>query len=224
MSTGQQASTDPDSTAHLRAGDRITLDELAVHLDAAAVWLRQLAIAAETPAVPIELGANVSDRLDAMADELARLGRDVAQADTVISEGQPLRPCLPDRVPWGVRAHGSDRGQWGKHLSTVLSLRQLLMLAAADLPWNDEERGIAYLDGLNGLPGLEEWESPRAAERRAAAQRAAIQAQARQEHCETCQAVPGTHCRTKNDRIADAYHKPRLALATQVVDERREEG
>ncbi|MET8146463.1 hypothetical protein ABZU32_39655 [Sphaerisporangium sp. NPDC005288] len=57
-----QTSTDAERTEHLRAGARITLDQLAVHLDAAAVWLRQVAIAAETPAVPVELGDNVSER------------------------------------------------------------------------------------------------------------------------------------------------------------------
>ncbi|MFI6883954.1 hypothetical protein [Streptosporangium canum] len=109
----EQVSTDPARTEHLRAGERLTLDELAVHLDAAQVWLRQLALAAETPAVPIELGANVCDRLDAMAEELGRLGQDIAQADAVISAWQPLRPYLPNREPWGARAHGSDRDKWG---------------------------------------------------------------------------------------------------------------
>ncbi|MFI6883958.1 hypothetical protein [Streptosporangium canum] len=102
----------------------------------------------------------------------------------------------------------------------MLSLRQVLALVSEDLPWRDEEPGLAYLDGLNGIPGLEEWESPRAARRQAAARQAAIQAQARQEVCSTCQAIADTHCRTKNGHIADAVHKPRLAAATQVVDER----
>ncbi len=221
--TAEQTSTDPARTEHLHAGERITLDELAVHLNAAAVWLRQLALAAETPTVPIELGANVSDRLDTIAAELAKLGHDVAQADVVIAEWQPLRPYLPNREPWGARAHGSDRDKWGKRLSTVLSLRQVLVLVADDLLWRDEEPGIAYLDGLNGIPGLEEWESPRAARRRAAARQAAIQAQAKQEECTTCQAIPGTHCRTKNGHVAETFHKPRIALATRVVDERLQE-
>ncbi|MEV4250955.1 hypothetical protein AB0J63_47165 [Streptosporangium canum] len=222
MSTDRttQTSTDPARTEHLRAGERITLDELAVHLDAARVWLRQLALAAETPAVPIELGANICDRLDAMAEELGRFSHNLARADTVISQWQPLRPYLPNREPWGARAHGSDRQQWGKRLSTVLSLHQLLALVSDDLPWRDEDPGIAYPDGLNGIPGLEEWESPRAARRRAAARQETIQAQAKQEVCSTCQAIAGTYCRTKNGHIAEAVHKPRLAAATQVVDER----
>lgn len=213
-----QFSTDPAETEHLRAGPRITLDELAVHLDAVAVWLRQLAIAAETPAVPVELGDNVSDRLDSMAKDLAALGVDVAKADQVIAGWQPLRPYLHNREPWGVRAHGSDREQWGKRLSTVLSLRQVLYLAADDLPWRDEETGIAYLDGLNGLPGLDEWESPRAARRRAAEREAQIQEQAMREHCATCQAIPRAYCRTKSGQLAETFHKPRLKAAIATVD------
>ncbi|MER5325916.1 hypothetical protein [Streptosporangium roseum] len=130
-----------------------------------------------------------------------------------------LKRSTPNREPWGARAHGSDRQQWGKRLSTVLSLHQLLALVSDDLPWRDEEPGIAYLDGLNGIPGVEEWESPRAARRQAAARQAAIQAQAQQERCSTCQAIAGAHCRTENGHIADAYHRPRITRATQVVDE-----
>ncbi|MGI5292933.1 hypothetical protein ACQEVF_57815 [Nonomuraea polychroma] len=219
-----QSATHSEHTEHLRAGDRITLDELAVHLSAAAVWLRQLAVAAETPATPLELGENVSAPLDRMADELAKLGDDIARVDDIISNWQPLRPYLHQREPWGTRAHGSDRNTWGKRLSTVLSLRQLLYLAAADQPWLDEEPGIAYLDGIKGVPGLEEWESVRAAKRREAARQAAILAQARQEHCTTCQAIPGVLCRTRNGHLADSMHKPRLAAATAVVDERLAHG
>ncbi|RCG17908.1 hypothetical protein DQ384_39380 [Sphaerisporangium album] len=220
----EQASTDPERTEHLRAGQRITLDELAVHLDAVAVLLRQLAVAAETPAVPIELGDNLCERLDSMAKDLEVLGRDVGRADTIITEFQPLRPFMPDRAPWGVRAHGSDRDKWGKRLSTVLSLRQILAQAAEDLRWRDEEPGIPYLAGLDGLPGLEEWESVRAARRRAAAREAAIQAEARQQRCSTCRAMAGTYCRTKNGHLAGTFHKPRLAAATKTVDERIAEG
>ncbi|MDB4873516.1 MAG: hypothetical protein JWL97_4520, partial [Gemmatimonadales bacterium] len=67
--SGEQMSTDPADTGHLRAGDRITLSELATELDAAAVWLRQLARAAETPLIPVELG-EMCDQLDQAAERL----------------------------------------------------------------------------------------------------------------------------------------------------------
>ncbi|MGW3346766.1 zinc finger domain-containing protein [Nonomuraea rubra] len=200
--------------------ERITLDDLAVQLDAVAVWLRQLALAAERPAVPVELGENVCQRLDALAKELAELGRDVAKVDIIISEQQPLRPHLHANEPWGARAHGSDRTEWGKRLSTVLSLRQILWLAAdANMPWRDEEPGIPYLAGLAGLPGLEDWESPRAAARRTAERLAAIDKQALQEECDSCSAGAGKHCRTKNGRYAEAFHRPRIRAAAATVDE-----
>jgi hypothetical protein len=44
------------------------LNELAVHLNAAAGWLRDLAIAAERPGTPIELGDNVRERLATLSD------------------------------------------------------------------------------------------------------------------------------------------------------------
>ncbi|GAA5076538.1 hypothetical protein HNP84_007354 [Thermocatellispora tengchongensis] len=197
---------------------RITLDQLAVDLDGAAVWLRDLSIAAERPAVPVELGENVCDRLEHMSKELATLARDVARIDTIITELQPLRPYLHQREPWGTRAHGSDREQWGKRLSTVLSMRQIIYLAADDLPWRDEEPGIPYLAGIEGLPDLEEWESPRAARRREAARQAAIQEQALQETCTTCSAQPGRPCVTSTGRTAELYHKPRIKAATAEVD------
>ncbi len=214
-----QASTDPADTAHLRAGDRITLTELATELGAVAVWLRQLAIAAETPAVPVELG-DMCDQLDQTAADLSRKAEVIADVDQIITERRPLRPFFPTREPWGLRAHGSDRDKWGKRLSTVLSHRQINSLALADMPWRDEEPGITYLDGIAGLPGLDAWESPRAARRRAAARAKAIDALARQILCPTCSAPAGRDCTTKTGRLAEQLHRPRVAAATTDYDTR----
>jgi hypothetical protein len=213
---------DDPQTTHLFHGDRITLDELAVHLNAAAVWLRDLAIAAEKPAIPVELGDNLCERLTTLSDELARLGKDVAETDTIISEHRPLKPYLSmhKREPWGYRAHGEDPATWGKRLSTVLSMRQILMLAREDPePWGNHEPGISYREGIKDLPGIEEWVSKRAADRMARARTAAIQTQAHRERCDTCQAPAGTSCRTKNGHVAESFHQPRLKAATAVVDE-----
>ncbi|GAA1613355.1 hypothetical protein GCM10009733_006810 [Nonomuraea maheshkhaliensis] len=214
-------------TRYLFHGDRITLDELAVHLNAASIWLRDLAIAAERPDTPIELGDNVCQRLATLSDELAQLGEDIAEADTIISEHRPLKPHLSmhKREPWGSRAHGEDPATWGKRLSTVLSLRQILMLARQDHePWGNQEAGIAYWDGIKDLPGIEDWVSKRAADRLAQARTTAIQAQAQRERCDTCQAPAGVLCRTKNGHVAESFHKPRLKAATVVVDEALAEG
>ncbi|MFD9948823.1 hypothetical protein ACFWYW_46770 [Nonomuraea sp. NPDC059023] len=212
---------DPD-TRYLHHGDRITLDELAVHLSAAARWLDHLAIAAEKPAVPIELGDNVCDRLTALSRELGQLGADIGKVDEIITEQRPLAPYLSmhGREPWGSRAHGEEPAKYGKRLSTILSLRQIERLARHDEePWANHEPGIPYLEGIKDLPGLEEWESKRAADRLARARHAAIDAQAKEELCTTCQAKPGSWCRTKNGFVADTFHKPRTRAATAVVDE-----
>jgi hypothetical protein len=232
----QQTSTAPTTTGHLRAGDRLTLDELAVHLDAAAVWLRQLAVAAETPDVPVDFGGNLCDRLDSIAGELADFAGNVAKVDRIIADRTPLAATLgggPYGDLWGARALAQEARRTPPPV--VLTLWQILALARwhdAELlldelperpvrqrtpaPWRAE--GIAYLDGLAGVPGLDAWESPRADRRRAGERRAAILAQALREPCTTCKAEPGAQCRTKNGRIADAFHRPRLDAATKVID------
>jgi hypothetical protein len=146
---GSLIAEDPQ-THYLFTGDRMSLDELAVHLNAAALWLRDLAIAAEQPDVPVELGDNLCERLAILSDELARFGDDIAETDTIISEHRPLKPYLSmhKREPWGSRAHGEDPATWGKRLSTVLSMRQILMLAREDEePWRNHEPGIPYWEG-----------------------------------------------------------------------------
>ncbi|MCX9193162.1 hypothetical protein C3Y87_17480 [Carbonactinospora thermoautotrophica] len=203
------------------SGERITLDQLAVDLNGAAVWLRQLALAAERPDVPIELG-ELCDELDRTAKHLEEMSQVIAEVDRIITERVPLKPFFPGREPWGARAHRADpdRQTWPKRLSTVLTHWQIRSLAREDMPWRDEEPGIPYLDGLAGLPDLENWESPRAARRRAAERLDAIQAQALRESCERCDAGPGQPCRTSTGRLAEAYHRPRIHRATAVVDGR----
>lgn len=230
----EQTSTDPTVTGHLHAGERITLDELAVHLNAAAVWLRQLAIAAETPDVPVDLGKNLCDDLDSMARRLEEGGQHVGELDEVIASRAPLAPTLPDGALWGARAVDSDTSQ--RRMPVVVpTMWQVLGLAR----WHQETRalvglparperqrtassaapdGIAYLDGIADVPGLENWEAPRAAERRARERAALIQVQARQEHCKTCRAEPSDLCRTRPGRGAETFHRPRIIAATKVVD------
>ncbi|WP_433330093.1 hypothetical protein [Spirillospora sp. CA-294931] len=231
-----QTSADPAATEHLRAGERITLDELAVHLNAAALWLRQLAIAAETPDVPVDLGGNVCDYLDSQAKQLSNLSERVAQLDQTIADRVPLASTLPDGAPWGARAHQARDERPDARLVIIPTMEQVLGLVRwhqatrvfGDLPARPARQrppsplltnGIPYLDGLADLPDLEHWESPRAARRREAQRQAAIQGQALQEDCSTCQAAPGAHCRTRNGRIAEAVHRPRINAATHTIDD-----
>ncbi|MDB4873450.1 MAG: hypothetical protein JWL97_4454, partial [Gemmatimonadales bacterium] len=163
------------------------------------------------------------DQLDQAAERLVEKAAVVAEVDAIIAEGRPLRPFFSGQQPWGARAHGSDRAEFGKRLSTVLSHWQINHLAAdmaADMgmPWRDEQPGISYLDGIEGLPGLEVWESPRAARRRAAERQAAIAVQTLREPCSSCTAAPGNPCMTNGGRLAETPHRPRVTAATRVID------
>ncbi|TDD31676.1 hypothetical protein E1287_25790 [Actinomadura sp. KC06] len=231
----EQTGTDPTATGHLHAGNRITLDELAVHLNAVGVWLRQLAVAAETPDVPVDLGQNLCVDLDSMARRLEESGQKVAELDAIIAGRAPLAPTLPDGALWGARVLDTKDPKRSKPV-VIPTMYQVLGLARwheqtralIDLPVRPERQrppspaapdGIAYVDGIADIPGLDAWESPRAAERRARARAAAIQAQALCEHCTSCDAAPGDHCRTKTNRVAETYHRPRITAATATVDE-----
>lgn len=105
MTVVEQNSTDPTSTGHLHAGERITLDELATHLSAARVWLRQLAVAAERPAVPVELG-KLCDELDRMAKDLGDRAAELAKTDAVIRDERPL-----PRTLFGSATCGAEPGR-----------------------------------------------------------------------------------------------------------------
>lgn len=217
----QQTTTDPTDTAHLHGGDRITLDELKVNLSALAVWLRQLAIAAERPATPVELD-EVCGELDRMASDLTRSAERIAEVDAIITDERPLMRSFGSE-PWGFAAHGldPDKSRYGKRLSTVLTHHQIIALARTDSPWraNQAEPGIAYLEGLDGLPGLERWESQRGAKRRAKEREERILKQTIKEPCPSCGAEPDRGCQTKTGRLAELAHQPRRQAAVAVVDQ-----
>lgn len=216
-----QTSTEPTDTAHLHAGERITLEELAVHLSAAAVWLRQLAIAAERPSIPVELD-EVCGELDRKASDLARTAEQIAEVDAIITDEKLLARKFGSE-PWGFAAHGldPDRTTYRKRLSTVLTHHQIVALARPDSPWRADqaEPGVAYLDGLDGLPGLDRFESQRGARRRAQEREQRILEQTRQLLCPSCGAEPDRDCRTKTGRVAELSHQPRRQAAVAVVDE-----
>lgn len=194
----------------------ITLDELAVELDAIAVRLRELAVAAERPAVPVEL-RKICEQLDGTASSLDQLATSLAQTDAIIAGEQPLSPFFERDRPWGFRALNAKPDSLGRRPSTVLSNWQICALANRQT-WDDDQPGIPYLEGLAGLPDLDSWESSRAAERRQAERALAIQQAAAREPCTTCGAAAGNPCVTRTGRVAEMFHRPRLAVGTAAVD------
>lgn len=210
----------------LFAGDRITVDELAVHLDAAAVWLRRLALAAETPAYPIEL-KEVIEQLTGTADQLADRARTLAEVDDIVTSGRPLRRFFGLDEPWGAAALADTSGEAGRRHnrqrgpSVVLTHWQIKHLARPlDPGWGDERDvpTIPYLEGIAAVPGIESWESAHAARRRAVERERAINAEALATACERCGVDGGQQCRTANGRTADMFHRVRVRAATVVVD------
>ncbi|MDX3106057.1 zinc finger domain-containing protein [Nonomuraea angiospora] len=199
------------------ADGRFRLDEIAVELDAIAVRLRELSVAAERPSVPVEL-RKLCDQLDSYATGVDGLAQSLAETDAIISENRPLRPTFSPGRPWGLRALETPPDSSGKRSPTVLSNWQICSLARP-LRWGEpEEPGIPYLTGIAGLPGLERWESTRAADRRAAERVVAIRQEAARQPCTSCSAEPGKPCTTRTGRVAEMFHRPRLTAATAVVD------
>lgn len=217
----KQTSTHPTDTAHLHNGERITLEELAVHLSATAVLLRQLAIATERPAVPVELDELCGD-LDRIADDLARKAETIAEVEAIIADEKPLARRFGSE-PWGFAAYGLDpeRTIYRKRLSTVLTHHQITALARPDSPWRADqaEPGISYLEGLDGLPDLDRFESQRGARRRAREREDRILKLTTELPCPSCGAEAGRSCTTKTGRVAELSHQPRRQAAVAHVDQ-----
>jgi len=214
---GQEDTSDA-STGHLMAGDRITVDELAVHCSAAAVWLDQLARAAETPDTPVEL----ADDIEAMRREAGHL-RDRAtrlhQVARIIDGDLPLAPSFGrGGDTWGAAALDTDREDFGGP-AIIPTANQLLHLAG-NAPY--AERTLTYPEGMTGVPGslLKSWESKTAQQRRAGERAEAIRQEVLRIECERCGAGSGEPCRTKNGRAAEQAHTPRQREAEANVDAR----
>lgn len=208
-----QTSTDPADTAHLFAGERITLDELAVHLSAVGVWLRQLARAAETPMVPVEL-AELIESWVREADSMDRHASRLGELAEVVEGEVPLAVAFYGGKPWGAAAAGQPRDEYGAApvVPTVNQVWHLRVQAER----NPEEPTCTYRAGIGEVAGFE---SKYAAGRRAAERAEALHATTLATACPRCSAAPGAHCLTRTGRLADVFHKPRTVAAEAAIDE-----
>ncbi|MFJ8006105.1 zinc finger domain-containing protein [Streptomyces fagopyri] len=213
---GQQDAAE-ESTAHLMAGPRITVDELAVHCSAAAVWLDQLARAAETPDTPVEL----ADDIETMRREARNL-RDRAErlhkVARIIDGDTPLATGFTGGDKWGAAALDTDREDYGGP-AIIPTANQLLLLAGQGA-WASST--VTYPEGMDGVPRslLKSWESKTAQQRRLQERNAAIAQEVLRITCERCEARDGEPCRTKNGRAAEQAHTPRQREAEANVDAR----
>ncbi|WP_063353065.1 hypothetical protein [Streptomyces sp. MJM8645] len=225
-----QTSTDPADTAHLRAGKRITLEEITLHLSGAAVLLGQLAHAAETPEQPVEL-ADLIEQLRHQAADLTTMAT-LAQRLTAITAGDvPLAATMPDGAPWGAAARGEERRESYGGPAVVPTMRQLELLADRVAPrdpsapaWRRERFGretvtTTFVEAMVGVTFVE---SKAARARRAAEREKSIQVELMVTECSSpkCRAAQGEHCRTSTGRISEQPHKSRLDEATATVDAR----
>ncbi|WP_030237442.1 hypothetical protein [Streptomyces sp. NRRL S-350] len=225
-----QTSTDPADTAHLRAGKRITLEEITLHLSGAGVLLAQLARAAETPDQPVEL-ADLIDPLNRCAAELAAFAKMAGHLTAIVAGDVPLALAMPDGARWGAAARGEERRESYGGPAVVPTIRQLEMLAdrvAAHDPgapaWRQSRFGqetetIRFPEAMAGVTFVE---SKAARARRAAEREQAIRAEVLETVCSSpqCGAEKGDHCRTSTGRISEQPHKGRLDEARATVDAR----
>jgi hypothetical protein len=211
LGRAQHDSTDPAVTAHLRAGERITMDEIAVQLSAVAVWLRQLARAAETPAVPVEL----ADWIESWERTAKDLDRYVEQVDTVaesVEGAAPLATAFLGGKPWGVQAAGQPRDDYGP-APVVLTVNQVWHLRQQAQMYPDQPT-VSYREHIGQFEGFE---SKHTAGRRAAERAAALREATLATACPRCEAAPGKSCRTNTGRLSEQFHKPRMAAAEEAI-------
>ncbi|MEZ7005038.1 hypothetical protein [Streptomyces sp. AD55] len=213
-----QYETDAETdTSHLREGDRITLDELAAHLSAVELRMRQLARAAEEPDTPVELEPTITS-LRNLAGQTRELAERTADLTRIVEGDVPLSVGLGmQRDPWGAAALDVDREDYGGP-AIIPTQWQLLRLAT------DAGRGetTTYPEAMAGVPRsiLLSWESKAAADRRVRERAAAVQKEVLRIECTKCKAERGARCQTSSGWDAEQPHVGRLREARARVDAR----
>jgi hypothetical protein len=208
-------------TAHLMEGKRITLDELAGHLSAIELRLRQLARAAEVPATPVELADSIGS-LRSCASTVRDLGGKVGFYARIVAGDVPLAPTFPGGDRWGAAALGTDREDYGGP-AVIPTANQLWRLAAdGRLRAEAGEETTTYPKGMADVPRsiLTSWESKEASARRRRERDAAVAKEVLLMACDKCGAEDGEQCRTSSGWVAERAHVGRQRAAEAAVDAR----
>ncbi|MEU6340270.1 hypothetical protein ABZ883_04875 [Streptomyces sp. NPDC046977] len=205
-------------TAHLHNGPRITIDELAVHLSAVVLRLRELALAAEDPATPVELEATI-EALMTSAKGVNEHAQRMAHLARIVDGDVPLsRRFRNSNDPWGAAALNTDREDFGGP-AVIPTQWQLLTLANVEF---DPEPKTTYPEAMEGVPRsvLASWESKSTRARRQRERDAAVATEVLAIPCERCEAQPGSRCKTKTGWEAEQAHAGRQREAEARVDTR----
>jgi hypothetical protein len=208
-------------TAHLMDGQRITLEELAVHLSAIELRLRQLARAAETPDTPVELEPTI-DTLRILAGQAREVGDRAGVLARIIDGDVPLATSFTSGDPWGAAALDTDREDYGGP-AVIPTQWQLLRLAGdAKIKASAGEETTTWPKGMADVPRsvLLSWESKTASARRRRERNAAVEKEVLFIDCEKCPAGEGEQCRTKTGWPAERPHTARRREAEARVDAR----
>ncbi|MEE1764365.1 zinc finger domain-containing protein [Streptomyces sp. SP18BB07] len=201
------------------AGRQITLDELTVGLGGAALWVRKLARAAETPDTPVELSDTIKE-LRRIASQLAEQSDRMAFLARVVEGDVPLAKTFDSGDPWGTAARGTDRKDFGGPalIPTQWQLGRLAQEAKWALARDATADTTTYPEAMKGV-GMG-WESKEAQARRRRERDAAVAREVLITTCETCDASEGQQCRTKNGRVSEKSHVGRQREAEATVDAR----
>lgn len=141
-------------------GKRITVDELAVHLSAIDLRLRQLARAAESPDTPVELEPTI-DSLRATARGVAETGERMAHLARIVAGDVPLAYTFCSGDPWGAAALDTDREDYGGP-AVIPTHAQLVRLAGdGDIKAGVGKETTTWPEGMKDVPRsvMLSWES-----------------------------------------------------------------
>lgn len=200
------------------SGKRITMDELAVGLGGADLWVRKLALAAEAPDTPVELSDTIKE-MRQLATRIREIGENIAFLSRIVEGDVPLAKKFERGDPWGAPARDTDRADFGGP-AIIPTQWQLWRLAkdAQIAGARGEAETTTYPEAMKGV-GLG-WESKEAQLRRRRERDAAVDREVLLILCESCAAGEGKQCRTKNGRVSDRPHVVRQRQAEATVDAR----
>jgi hypothetical protein len=208
-----ETETEENTADLIRAGKKITFDEMAVELSAIELRLRQLARAAEVPDTPVELADTIGN-FRSWASSIRSSGDQLRLLARIVAGDVPLALTFPTGDTWGAAARGTDREDYGG--PAIVPTQWQLNRLAEDGKRAKETTTYPKAMARVGLG----WESKAASARRRRERDAAVAAEVLTIPCTKCGAGDGEQCKTAKGWPADKAHVGRQREAETTVDER----